>query len=208
MLTVSQFIKKYPGADTAVLQIDNWEIGKGIYWIKGENGAGKTSLIKCIAGLLNFSGEIAVNNFKIKKHRQQYTRQVNYAEAEPLFPPFLTGVELLEFYSNTNGGPIPNTLIEEMNMEHFLQQKTGTYSSGMMKKLSLALAFTGKPSLILLDEPLIALDTKAVIVLQNYIAQQLKKEVSFLVTSHQPLDASIVAYTGTYLVANKTLTLQ
>jgi ABC-2 type transport system ATP-binding protein len=208
MLTISDFQKKYPGSDKAVLSITQFHIDKGIYWIKGENGSGKTSLIKSIAGLIPFNGTITVNGCNIANNRMAYTKMVNYAEAEPQYPGFLTGKELVDFYKSTNGGDLPATLMTALGTEKFLHQKTAVYSSGMMKKLSLVLAFTGNPQLILLDEPLIALDAEAVETLQNTIATYCSKGVSFIITSHQPLSSAVINYNGIFVIKNQTLTQQ
>ena len=205
MLTISNFQKTYPGSSNPILNIPHFHLDKGIYWIKGENGSGKTSLIKSIAGLIPFTGNITINGFEMVKNRMNYTKAVNYAEAEPQYPPFLTGKELINFYTSTNGGGQPATLMSALGIEKFMHSKTGTYSSGMMKKLSLALAFTGHPQLILLDEPLIALDVEAVEVLQHSIAEAGKNGVSFIITSHQPLTSPVIQYDAVYTIKNQTL---
>lgn len=206
MLTITDFQKKYPGSEHTVLSIPALHLNKGIYWIRGENGAGKTSLIKSIAGLIPFKGQILVNGISIKTNRIGYTKIVNYAEAEPLYPLFLTGRELLSFYKSTKGGGEPLRLMEAFGIHKFLHQKTGVYSSGMMKKLSLALAFTGNPQLVLLDEPLIALDADAVTVLQEYIRFSAHQGISFIITSHQPLNNDVVAIDTTFNISNQTIT--
>ncbi len=205
MLTITQFQKKYPGSDEPVLNIPYFHLDKGIYWIKGENGSGKTSLIKSIAGLIPFTGSIAVNGFELSKQRIPYTKAVNYAEAEPQYPPFLTGKELIDFYKNTKGPGLPIELTAALGVEKFMHNKTAVYSSGMMKKLSLVLAFIGHPQLILLDEPLIALDVESIAVLQNTIAVYIAKGVSFIVTSHQPLSNTIINYDAVFSIKNQTL---
>jgi len=205
MLTISNFQKKYPGTEEPVLSIPELELREGIYWIKGENGSGKTSMIKSIAGLIPFKGNIEINGTRIDKNRMAYTRAVNYAEAEPQYPAFLTGKELLDFYHATKKGELPLTLMNELGTGKFINSKTAVYSSGMMKKLSLVLGFTGNPSLILLDEPLIALDVAAVEVLQQTIAAYNNKGVSFIITSHQPLESTIVKNSASFIIKDKTL---
>lgn len=200
MLTISNYQKKYPGNNNPVLSIEALHLEKGIYWLKGENGSGKTSLMKSIAGLIPFKGDILVNNLHIHKQRTSYTFLVNYAEAEPLYPLFLTGKELISFYSAIKKGAFPQQLFKDLGVEHFQHQKILTYSSGMIKKLSLVLAFIGNPSLILLDEPLIALDTASVNILQETIAAYHHTGVSFIITSHQPLDEAIIKRPATLLV--------
>jgi len=186
MLTITNFIKKYPGSSEPVLSIGQLVFDTGVYWIKGENGSGKTSLFKSIAGLIPFEGDIVVDGCHIKEQRMAYTRIVNYAEAEPLYPAFLSGKELVDFYVHTKGGRFPSALCNALGLDKFMQQKTAVYSSGMLKKLSLVLAFIGDPAVILLDEPLIALDVAAVDFLQSAILEYSRQGVSFLITSHQP----------------------
>lgn len=205
MLSITNFIKKYPGSTEPVLLISNFEIDKGIYWIKGENGSGKTSMLKSIAGIIPFEGMITVNSLNIHNNRMAYAQIVNYAEAEPQYPPFLSGEELIGFYRATKGGHFPDALLKSLGMEKFLRQKTATYSSGMLKKLSLVLGFTGNPNLVLLDEPLIALDIAAVDIVQSTIIDYSQQGVSFLITSHQSLNSGLINGINTLLVKEKTL---
>ncbi|MEN9569836.1 MAG: hypothetical protein RL172_1067 [Bacteroidota bacterium] len=205
MLSISDFSKTYPGCTAPVLSIPSLQLQPGIYWLYGQNGSGKTSLVKSIAGLLPFKGSIAVNNIDIHRQRMAYTRLVNYAEAEPLYPPFVTGNDLLSFYHQTKKGQLPQAFIQAIGLDKFSAQKISTYSSGMIKKLSLALAFTGNPALILLDEPLIALDTDAVEQLQQTIKQYLQAGVSFLITSHQPLNLQLLPGLQTLQIHDKQL---
>lgn len=205
MLSITNFSKKYPGSAAPVLSINECILKEGIYWIKGENGSGKTSLMKSIAGIIPFEGAIAVNDLHIHKNRMEYAKIVNYAEAEPVYPPFLSGKELINFYKSAKDGDFPDPLIKELGADHFLHQRTATYSSGMLKKLSLVLAFIGSPKLILLDEPLIALDTAAVEVLQSTILGYHKNGVSFLITSHQLLNSKVLEGATTLLVKDQQL---
>lgn len=205
MLKIEKFKKTYPGNTEPVLSINNFEIDTGIFWIKGENGAGKTSLLKSIAGLVPFEGSISVDGHDINHHRMAYTKIVNYAEAEPKYPPFLTGEELIRFYKATKQGNFPALLSKELGVEKFKHQKTGTYSSGMLKKLSLVLAFTGNPHLVLLDEPLVALDLASVDTLQTAIRKYHKEGVSFLVTSHQHLDGLLIGDPVTLFLKDRSL---
>ena len=205
MLSITDFKKKYAGNQHPVLSIPELNVDAGIYWFKGENGSGKTSLFKSIAGLIPFEGTIVVNGFNIIQHRMTYTKLVNYAEAEPVYPAFLTGTDLIEFYKHTKGGSFPAALFESLGVEKFMHQKTATYSSGMLKKLSLVLGFMGNPQLILLDEPLIALDVAAVEALQLMILQFSRQAVSFLITSHQPLSSEVMEVATTFLLKGKML---
>lgn len=205
MLKIINFRKKYPGQQEPVLVVKSLMLNEGIYWIKGSNGAGKTTLFKSLAGLLPFEGSIAANDLDLYRQRMQYQQIVGYAEAEPLYPVFLSGQELIDLYTQTKGPAFPQHLYQALGVNKFVHQKTGTYSSGMLKKLSLVLAFTGNNSWILLDEPLIALDVEAVEVLQQTILEFRKKGCSFLITSHQHLSAAIMQQATTLQLCNQTI---
>lgn len=205
MLTIKNFQKKYGTSSEPVLFIDDYILEKGIYWIKGSNGSGKTSLLKSIAGLIPFEGNIAVDGCDINHNRRAYLQQVNYAEAEPQYPLFLSGKDLIDFYRSTKKGNFPDSLLGNLGVEKFMGQKTATYSSGMLKKLSLVLAFIGNPTLVLLDEPLIALDVAAVEVLQSAIRQYNQAGVSFIITSHQLFNNELISCTTNLLLQEKSL---
>lgn len=184
MLRILNYKKAYGSAP--VLQIENLQLPSGIYWLKGENGAGKTTLLKSIAGLIPFDGTIEVDGISLRRQRMLYTKSVSFAEAEPVYPSFLTGTDLLRFYLRAKGGN--EARIDEMAKAFgttYLSNKIVTYSSGMLKKLSLLLAFVGEPKLVLLDEPFITLDAKAVETLQQYIYFAGNNGVTFLLSSHQ-----------------------
>ena len=173
MIIFSKYEKKYPGGSGLVISIPELTLNNGIYWLKGENGSGKTTLLKSIAGLIPYKGVISVNDIRSNEHKMTFRKIVAYAEAEPVYPGFLTGRDIIHFYSNTKGPGsfTPGRLSEMLGTESYLDQKTATYSAGMLKKLSLLLAFIGTPALIMLDEPLITLDKNSVTAIQALILQ-------------------------------------
>jgi ABC-2 type transport system ATP-binding protein len=189
MLHFNQFEKSYFGH--LVLKIDNIKIPEGIFWIKGSNGSGKSTLLKAIAGILSFEGDIALSTIYLKDHGVSYRKLVNFAEAEPLYPEFLTGFEMVDLFAKAKGAfsDQEKTLIAEMGMKPYIHNPLGSYSSGMLKKLSLVLAFLGQPKLILLDEPLNTIDVESLEILYRWINEKYQNEkISFLLSSHQPLD--------------------
>ncbi|MFB6454476.1 ATP-binding cassette domain-containing protein [Chitinophaga sp. Hz27] len=208
VITLSAIRKSYQ--DIPVLDIPHLSLGHGIYWLKGENGAGKTTCMKVMAGLLPFKGDIIING-TVNNAGQPvaYRRLINYAEAEPLYPAFLTGKDLINLYLNTKGGD--RQLMQEiqslLGVGNFVNNPVSSYSSGMLKKLSLMLAFCGNPALILLDEPLITIDTRTVTILYDLINQYHSRGVSFCITSHQPLDPAKVTINGTLTIHNRNITL-
>ena len=207
MLHFVEFNKFY--GNFPALKIDDLDIAPGIYWIKGVNGSGKSTLLKSIAGILAFNGDIILDsNISIKKQPVAYRKLVNFAEAEPLFPEFLTGMEMIKLFASAKDAPAgqEQQFIESMKMQSYVDRPIGTYSSGMLKKLSLVLAFLGSPKLILLDEPLITIDTESLKILYSWISEQHNKNgVSFMLSSHQALDPAELPEAQELLVENQTL---
>jgi ABC-2 type transport system ATP-binding protein len=206
-MTHFQNYKKLYGK-TEVIGIIDCLLPHGIYWLKGANGTGKTTLMKSIAGLIPYSGTITVNNKDIRKQRTEYTTIVNYAEAEPLYPGFLTGNDIINFYAQTKkvSSQQIDTLSHTLGINAYKTNKVATYSSGMTKKLSLVTAFVGTPQLILLDEPLITLDINAVATLQQLIATYHNDGVTFIITSHQQLHITGCSVQE-LIIDNKTIVL-
>jgi ABC-2 type transport system ATP-binding protein len=179
--------KKYYQHSALVLEIPDLQLPQGMYWLQGENGSGKTTLFKSIAALIPYQGQILLDQVDGQKHPMTYRKQVTYAEAEPLYPSFLSGQEMANFVLETKGPgflALPE-LIEFLGTSKYMHQPVSTYSAGMLKKLSLLLAFMGKPKLIMLDEPLITLDVQSVEAVQQLIKRFYSEGASFLITSHQ-----------------------
>lgn len=186
MLQVANYKKAY--GSHLVLDIPLLQLNEGVYWLKGENGAGKSTFLRSLAGLIPFDGDVTFRDVHLRRQRRAYTKLVSFAEAEPVYPAFLTGTDLLRFYAQTKGNnKTAEALRKELGLQAYEQQKLGNYSSGMLKKLSLVLAFMGTTGLILLDEPFITLDVAAVETLQQAIVTCSKQGVSFLISSHQEL---------------------
>ena len=187
-------IKKYFG-DHLIIDVDHFQFDNGAYWIQGSNGAGKTTLLKTIAGMLPFEGEVAWKDYYLKKQRRNYLQQVSYAAAEPLYPEFISGKELIDFYSESRNADTDQvkTLLSITGVGNFADGKVGTYSSGMVKKLSIMLAFVGNPSVLLLDEPLITIDKESVHFIYDLMHEFLNKQQGVLLfTSHQtPIETDL-----------------
>jgi ABC-2 type transport system ATP-binding protein len=207
MLQFEQVYKSYD--QQAVLEISRLALEKKIYWLQGPNGSGKTTFLRMLAGLVPFKGTISLDGVNLKEQPLPYRQLVSFAEAEPLYPTFITGQELVNFYKAIRKADASQTdmLIDFFRMLRFLSQPVGSYSSGMIKKLSLLLAFIGKPSLILLDEPLSTLDEGAVHFIPELINAYHKEfNTCFIFSSHQPFNS----YTQTIhkiLIMDQTLQL-
>jgi ABC-2 type transport system ATP-binding protein len=204
MLHIRNFKKLYN--QHLILKFDELKLSNGVYWFKGENGSGKSTLFKSLAGLLPFDGDVTLNNIDLKKQQIEYRKRVNYSEAEPNFPGFVTAKDLIRFVGKAKAA---NKQQQELytalfGVDAYFEQTCETFSSGMLKKLSLSLAFLGGPAVIILDEPLITLDENARKILLNHI-KALSSEKIFLLSSHQLLDDMEIPVSGIFKIQNQSL---
>lgn len=207
MLTLHNYHKSYNGHP--ILDIPDFTIDAGIHWLRGHNGSGKSTFLKTVAGIISFEGDISLNNtLTLKKHPTPYRSAVNFAEAEPVFPDFLTGTELIKLFKSAKKAPHrqEEQYVESMQMTAYLPDRISTYSSGMLKKLSLVLAFLGRPACILLDEPLTTLDADSLPILYTWIADQHRQAgTTFVLSSHQTFEGDILPEVREILVDRQTL---
>lgn len=186
MLEFQNFSKSYA---RLIVAAENLRLREPLHWLRGGNGSGKTTLLQCIGGMIPFDGQITLNGLDPRRQPMEYRLAVNIAMAEPRYPEFLRGTDLLRLYAETRGGQADQIqgLVSRFDASAFIGDKTGTYSSGMKKKLSLILAFIGQAKLILLDEPLITLDLAAVDTLMSEINATLEAGRHIIITSHQEI---------------------
>jgi ABC-2 type transport system ATP-binding protein len=185
MLAFHQFEKSYEGR--SIINIPDLTLKQGLYHLKGQNGSGKTTLIKSIAGLIPFKGRMELlQTPNTLKHQQAYRQLVSFAPSEPDYPGFMTGNDLIKLHSDlrNTSSERDQQLIKKLGVDQYEHHQIMSYSSGMIKKLSLVLAFIGTPKLIILDEPLNALDAEAASLLEPIIAEYAQIGSSFILTSH------------------------
>ena len=199
MLHIQQLHKAY-GSHT-ILQLEEITLSPGVYWIKGQNGAGKTTLFRCLAGMLPFQGEVWLDDaYHPRQHPSAYRQRVNYGEAEPQFPAFLTGHDLMHMVAEAKQAPPDQLtqLCEALGVGEYRHQRISTYSSGMLKKVSLVMALLGQPRWVFLDEPLITLDPEAQEHLLHLVDQGQQQGISYLLSSHQAWSTDRLPLTGQF----------
>ncbi len=128
----------------------------------GHNGAGKTTSIKLILGLMQPSqGTLSV----LGGHAgdPQVAQHIGYLPENVMFYPQLTGREILNHFARLKGASLRQVpeLLKQVGLGDAMDARTKTYSKGMRQRLGLAQALLGKPKLLMLDEPTVGLDPVA-----------------------------------------------
>lgn len=205
MLTIHQFQKSFSTGFS--MSLDHLELDHGIHLIKGANGSGKSTLLKAISGIHDFEGDILIDGISIKKSPIAYRKLVNFSEAEPVFPDFLSLDELVNFSLTVLKSE--KSQVEELKAKldigDYSTNPISSYSSGMLKKSALLLAFLGDPKLIILDEPFTTIDLATQSHLRELINSKLKQGTSFLITSHMADFEDIFQYHSTMEIRNGKL---
>ncbi|WP_298503093.1 ATP-binding cassette domain-containing protein [uncultured Maribacter sp.] len=185
--------KKLQSADGTMLLDLNLKIKKGqLVTLYGASGAGKTSTLRMFSGLLPpEKGNITVNkvtwfNSDKKINLKPQLRKIGYVFQDYALFPHMSVKQNLEFALQKNQ---PKDIIQElltiMELDKLQNRKPDTLSGGQKQRVALARALVQKPEILLLDEPLSALDTEIRIKLQNYILRVHKKyHLTTILISH------------------------
>jgi ABC-2 type transport system ATP-binding protein len=134
-----------------------------VFGFLGPNGAGKTTALRVLAGLARpTAGRATVNGVPVSA-AGDHRRQLGYLAQDPRFYGWMTGRETLRYVARFRGtdgateGRI-SELLERVGIADAADRRTATYSGGMRQRLGIAQALVGRPAVILLDEPVSALD--------------------------------------------------
>ena len=157
----------------------------------GPNGCGKTTSIGMMLGLITpTSGEIFINEIKLEpKNRIQLLSFMNFASPYIELPKKLTVKQNLEVYARMYGvkeiKQRTEEMVEELNIQKFLNKQTGELSSGQKNRVALAKSLINKPKLLFLDEPTASLDPDVGDFVRGYIEKYKKNnELTILLASH------------------------
>ncbi|MHA6479942.1 ABC transporter ATP-binding protein [Stutzerimonas sp. KH-1] len=169
-----------------VLHDLNLNLGEGeVLGLFGHNGAGKTTSMKLILGLLSPSaGQVKV--LGRAPNDPQVRRQLGYLPENVTFYPQLSGRETLRHFARLKGAALGQVdeLLEQVGLAHAADRRVKTYSKGMRQRLGLAQALLGEPKLLLLDEPTVGLDPIATQDLYQLIDRLRQRGTSIILCSH------------------------
>lgn len=178
MLRIEHLTKTY-GEKKAVNDL-NLHIAPGeIYGFIGHNGAGKTTMMKSVAGIQQFdAGEIYIDGKSIRTEPIECKRIFAYLPDNPDLYDYMTGIQYLNFIADIFGVSATDRRMrirkysEVFELTDDLAQPIAAYSHGMKQKLAIISAWMHQPKLILMDEPFVGLDPKA-----SHLLKEMMQEV-------------------------------
>jgi ABC-2 type transport system ATP-binding protein len=170
----------------------NLSIGTGeIFGLLGPNGSGKSTTLKMLLGLVPSDfGSITVLGLDVQKHSVEVKKLVGYVPEAANIYEFLTGIEYLDFIADIYGVPTAekkqriNEYLKALQLEGREGDMINSYSDGMRKKISLISAFLHKPKLLLLDEPLNALDPRSARIVKDFLHSLKGQGVTTIMSTH------------------------
>lgn len=170
-----------------ILKDVSFSVDKGeTVGLLGRNGAGKTSILKCITGLWIYDdGDIFISGKIVKKSdkRSGIAALIGY----PSLFPNMTLQENIDYFGTLSLNEYvvrAKELTDILNLSDVLNKKVGTYSSGMKQKACLLVALMQNPEILILDEPTSMLDPISGFEIREFIKSVKKTGISILISSH------------------------
>lgn len=170
----------------------NLSVKKGeIFGVIGSNGNGKSTLLNCITGVLNYEkGKIFIDGTDLKKKPLQCKQKIAYCTDECNAYEIMTGEEYLTFVASIYKVPQEtfitkfNELIDMFNMRPHINKLIKYYSHGTKQKIVLMAAMIHDPQIWILDEPLVGLDATSIKILLEYFKKFKSDGGSIIITIH------------------------
>ncbi len=162
-----------------------------IFGLLGPNGSGKSTTLKMLLGLVQpDSGTINVLGLDVQKNPVAVKQQVGYVPESPRLYEFLTGIEYLDFIGDIYGMQTAEKksriteYLKALQLEGREGDMINSYSDGMKQKIALISAFLHKPKLLILDEPLNALDARSARIIKDSLHELKMQGVTTIMSTH------------------------
>ena len=197
MITLHNVSKRIKGQE--ILQNISIEMEEGkCYGFIGNNGCGKTMLLRAVCGYMNIdSGTITINDKQIGRDID-LIRNAGIIIGETQFINSMSGFDNLKILAEIQkkiGDKEIYDVLKQMGLYENRDKKVRKYSLGMKQRLRLAQAFMENPDILVLDEPFNALDKDTVVDVQKKIENEKNKGKTILLTSHDERNISILCDT-------------
>ena len=174
VLQLKDFTKSYDGQKPAVDHV-SLEVEEGeIFGFIGHNGAGKSTTIKSIVGILSsHNGEIYIDGKTLWEAKKECQKKMAYIPDNPDLYEYMTGISYINFIADIYEVPTDvrteriEKIADAFEIKEALGDLISSYSHGMKQKVALISAFVHQPRLLVLDEPFVGLDPKASAVLKQ-----------------------------------------
>ncbi len=194
LLVASDITKRF-GRLTAVKKL-NLDLHPGeavALW--GRNGAGKTTAIRCMLGLVRCKGSVALSGFDIRRRPKDAKRCVGYVPQELAFYDDWRATELLSFFAKIKrvGGGRVSAVFAEVGLTEHATKRVGELSGGMKQRLALAAALLADPPILMLDELTANLDAAARDSFLKLLCDQRDRGKAILFTSHRLREVEALA---------------
>ena len=191
MLEIKNFSKSYTGGEKAVDNL-NLTVNAGeICGLIGHNGAGKSTTIRSVVGVLDFTeGDIFIDGHSVRQEPLECKKVTAYIPDNPDLYEHLTGIQYLNFIADIFGidGAARTEAIKKygdlFEITSDLGSLISSYSHGMKQKVAIISALIHKPKLLVLDEPFVGLDPKAALSLKNIMREMCDEGNAIFFSTH------------------------
>ncbi|MBQ8092553.1 MAG: ABC transporter ATP-binding protein [Clostridia bacterium] len=191
VLEIKNYSKSY-GTDKMAVDHVTLNVMEGdIYGFIGHNGAGKSTTIRAVAGVLDFSeGEIIIDGHSVKDEPLACKQVTAYIPDNPDLYDNLTGIQYLNFIADVFGISAPQReadirkYADIFEITDALGDLIGSYSHGMKQKLAIVSALIHYPKLLVLDEPFVGLDPKASFALKEIMHEMCRSGTAIFFSTH------------------------
>ena len=190
LIETKDICKKY-GSNLVIDHVNMHVPEKSIYGFVGENGSGKTTIMRLLTGLAELtSGSFTIFGVANKDRKIHSVRKNISAIVETAsLVPSLTALQNMRYQELYEGIKLTdkerNDLLKKVHLENVGNKKAKNYSLGMRQRLAIALALMNKPKLMFLDEPMNGLDPEGIAELRELLIELNQKEgITVLISSH------------------------